>query len=87
MAPSKLMKQLCWCGNPDLKELSPEYLRCDVCSTLISKSFPANDITTIADEETDFYGKKYWLDHQVEDLGLASIEQRSRSDFVDRCGL
>ena len=83
----KLMKQLCWCGNPDLKEFSAEYLRCDVCSTLISKSFPTNDITTIADEETDFYGKKYWLDHQVEDLGLATIEQRSRSDLVDRCGL
>jgi glycosyltransferase involved in cell wall biosynthesis/2-polyprenyl-3-methyl-5-hydroxy-6-metoxy-1,4-benzoquinol methylase len=81
------MKQLCWCGNPNVEEFSPEYLRCDVCSTLISKSFPANDITTIRDEAADFYGKKYWLDHQVEELGLGSIEQRSRTDLVDRCGL
>jgi 2-polyprenyl-3-methyl-5-hydroxy-6-metoxy-1,4-benzoquinol methylase len=82
----KLMNQLCWCRNPDLQDFSPQYWRCDVCSTLISKSFPSTDITAIADEEGDFYGKKYWLDHQVEELGLDSIEQRSRSDLLDRCG-
>jgi 2-polyprenyl-3-methyl-5-hydroxy-6-metoxy-1,4-benzoquinol methylase len=81
------MNQLCWCGNSDLKEFSPGYLRCDVCSTLISKSFPSTDITAINDEEVDFYGKKYWLDHQVKELGLPSIGQRSRSDLLDRCGL
>jgi len=81
------MNQLCWCGNPVLKEFSPDYLRCDRCSTLISKSAPAVDITAITDEEVDFYGKKYWLDHQVKELGLPSIEQRSRSDLLDRCDL
>jgi 2-polyprenyl-3-methyl-5-hydroxy-6-metoxy-1,4-benzoquinol methylase/glycosyltransferase involved in cell wall biosynthesis len=80
------MNQHCWCGNTDLKEFSPEYWRCDVCSTLMSKSFPVVDITAIANEDGDFYGKKYWLEHQVEELGLASIEQRSRSDLLDRCG-
>src|SRR5262249_48939528 len=80
------MNQHCWCGNRDLEEFSPEYWRCDVCCTLISKSFPSIDITAITDEDADFYGKKYWLDHQVKELGLASIEQRSRSDLLDRCG-
>ena len=80
------MNQHCWCGNPDLKEFSPEYLLCDICSTLISKSFPSVDVTIVADEEVDFYGKKYWFDHQVKKLGLASLEQRSRSDLLDRCG-
>jgi hypothetical protein len=80
------MNQLCWCGNPDLQDFSPEYWRCDVCSTLISKSFPSGDITAITDEDGDFYGKKYWLEHQVEKLGLETIEQRSRSDLLDRCG-
>jgi 2-polyprenyl-3-methyl-5-hydroxy-6-metoxy-1,4-benzoquinol methylase len=84
--PQKLMNQLCWCRNPDLQDFSPQYWRCDVCSTLISKSFPATDITVTADEDGDFYGKKYWLDHQVDELGLQSIEERSRSDFLDRCG-
>jgi 2-polyprenyl-3-methyl-5-hydroxy-6-metoxy-1,4-benzoquinol methylase len=80
------MNQLCWCGNPDLRDFSPGYWRCDICSTLISKSFPSGDITAITDEDGDFYGKKYWLEHQVEKLGLETIEQRSRSDLLDRCG-
>ena len=84
--PQKLMNQLCWCRNPDLQDFSPQYWRCEVCSTLISKSFPSTDITAIVDEDGDFYGKKYWLDHQVQELGLDSIEQRSRSDLLDRCG-
>jgi glycosyltransferase involved in cell wall biosynthesis/2-polyprenyl-3-methyl-5-hydroxy-6-metoxy-1,4-benzoquinol methylase len=84
--PLITMNQLCWCGNPDLQDFSPEYLRCNVCSTLMSKSFPSADVTAITNEESDFYGKKYWLDHQVEELGLASIVERSRSDLLDRCG-
>src|ERR1700732_1095970 len=80
------MKQLCWCGNPDLKEFSPEYWRCDVCSTLISKSLSSIDVTEISDEEKDFYGKKNWLEDQREQVGLTSIEERSRSDLLDRSG-
>jgi 2-polyprenyl-3-methyl-5-hydroxy-6-metoxy-1,4-benzoquinol methylase len=79
------MNLLCWCGNPNLQEFSPDYWRCEVCSTLITKSFPSIDITVISDEDKDFYGKKYWRDHQVEELGLDSIEERSRTDLLDRC--
>src|SRR5438132_8926841 len=80
------MNRLCWCGNSKLQEFSPEYWRCDVCSTLISKGLPSADLTKIGNEDADFYGKKYWLDHQINELGLASIEERSRSDLLDRCG-
>jgi glycosyltransferase involved in cell wall biosynthesis/2-polyprenyl-3-methyl-5-hydroxy-6-metoxy-1,4-benzoquinol methylase len=79
------MNQICWCGNADLQDFSPKYLRCDVCSTLMSKSFPSADVTAITDEDADFYGRKYWLDHQVDELGLASIVERSQSDLLDRC--
>src|ERR1700688_2304370 len=47
----KLMNLLCWCGNPDLQEYSPDYWRCDVCSTLVAKSFPSIDITAISEED------------------------------------
>jgi 2-polyprenyl-3-methyl-5-hydroxy-6-metoxy-1,4-benzoquinol methylase len=80
------MNKLCWCENSNLEEFSPGYWRCSVCSTLISKSLPSVDITAISDEDGDFYGKTYWLDHQVKELGLTSIEERSRSDLLDRCG-
>src|ERR1700730_4020513 len=79
------MNLLCWCGNPNLQEYSLDYWRCDVCSTLVAKSFPSIDITAISEEDEDFYGRKYWRDHQVNELGLASIEERSRTDLLDRC--
>jgi 2-polyprenyl-3-methyl-5-hydroxy-6-metoxy-1,4-benzoquinol methylase/glycosyltransferase involved in cell wall biosynthesis len=79
------MSQSCWCGNTNLKDFSDDYWLCEVCSTLVVKSFPSADLTLVKDEDRDLYGKKYWLDHQVQQLGLPSIEERSRTDLLDRC--
>jgi 2-polyprenyl-3-methyl-5-hydroxy-6-metoxy-1,4-benzoquinol methylase len=77
----------CWCGNADLAPFSTEYVRCPSCETLVARNFPQDEVTSIANDETDFYGKEYWLSHQTQALGLTSIEERSRADFLDRCGL
>jgi 2-polyprenyl-3-methyl-5-hydroxy-6-metoxy-1,4-benzoquinol methylase/FtsZ-binding cell division protein ZapB len=80
------MNKSCWCGNTNLQEFSLEYWQCDVCTTLVSKASSTVDVTAIDDDDKDFYGKKYWLEHQVEELGLPTIQERSRSDLLDRCG-
>ncbi|XUY29663.1 class I SAM-dependent methyltransferase [Agrobacterium sp. rho-8.1] len=38
----------------------------------------------VADDEADFYGKKYWLEHQNKDLGFPNIFQRAKLDLTDR---
>ena len=39
---------------------------------------------TVNDDETDFYGKQYWLSHQQQDLGNPDIYARSRNDLKER---
>jgi 2-polyprenyl-3-methyl-5-hydroxy-6-metoxy-1,4-benzoquinol methylase len=38
----------------------------------------------VHDDETDFYGKKYWIDHQKQDLGFPDIHTRARNDLTER---
>ncbi|MBB3944607.1 2-polyprenyl-3-methyl-5-hydroxy-6-metoxy-1,4-benzoquinol methylase [Rhizobium skierniewicense] len=38
----------------------------------------------VTDDEADFYGKKYWLEHQNKDLGFPNIFQRAKLDLTDR---
>lgn len=67
----------CWCGNSSLREYSDEYLRCDVCGTLVSKldiSYDANDIS----DDGDFYGETYWSEKM-----LAAANKNSLSELVD----
>jgi len=80
-----LMDLACWCDNKELKKFSEEYLLCDSCNTLIVDkiNLPTDNIPF--DDETDLYGKNYWLDHQSSDLELPNIYHRSRSDLSDRC--
>lgn len=67
----------CWCGNTALREYSDEYLRCDVCGTLVSRrdiSYDANDIS----DENDFYGEAYWSKKM-----LAAANKNTLSELVD----
>jgi glycosyltransferase involved in cell wall biosynthesis/2-polyprenyl-3-methyl-5-hydroxy-6-metoxy-1,4-benzoquinol methylase len=80
------MKPICWCGNIDLTNFSSDYFHCSQCDTLIVKDFPQKEISRVSNDEEDFYGKRYWLSHQTEELGLQSIQDRSRTDLLDRCG-
>ena len=75
----------CWCGNTDLMEFSPGYLRCPMCETLVATQMLAPDVARIKDDNRDFYGREYWFSHQEKDLGFANIMTRARVDLSERC--
>ncbi|HSN66163.1 MAG TPA: methyltransferase domain-containing protein, partial [Fusibacter sp.] len=51
---------------------------------MVSLNPLSDEQLTVHDDETDFYGKQYWLDHQSQDLGFPDIYVRSRKDFIER---
>lgn len=67
----------CWCGNTELHAYSDEYLRCDVCGTLISRLDILYDANAISDE-SDFYGEAYWSKKM-----LAAANKNSLGELVD----
>lgn len=67
----------CWCGNAKLHEYSNEYLKCDVCGTLVSRLDISYDANAISDE-SDFYGEEYWSKKM-----LAAANKNSLSELVD----
>jgi 2-polyprenyl-3-methyl-5-hydroxy-6-metoxy-1,4-benzoquinol methylase len=78
------MERNCWCGNTDLTPFSSDYAECRVCGTLVSQNSLSDDQLTVKDDETDFYGKQYWLTHQNQDLGFPNIYARARNDLTER---
>lgn len=74
----------CWCGPAKLVEFSPEYAVCSACGTLVSQQSLADEQLLVQDDDTDFYGKKYWLGHQQQDLGFPDIYARARNDLTER---
>jgi 2-polyprenyl-3-methyl-5-hydroxy-6-metoxy-1,4-benzoquinol methylase len=74
----------CWCGNTDLLPFSAEYLVCSACGTLVSLVGMSTEELQVSNDETDFYGKQYWLDHQSGDLGFPDIYKRARIDLTER---
>lgn len=74
----------CWCGSTELLPFSPEYAECSVCGTLVSLVGMSPEELTVSDDETDFYGKAYWLGHQSDDLGFPDIHKRARADLTER---
>src|SRR5689334_12674872 len=78
-------KRHCWCGNTELIDFSTDYGICSSCGTLVSQVGLSDVQLTVHDDNTDFYGKEYWLSHQTQDLGFPDIYQRSRQDIPERC--
>jgi 2-polyprenyl-3-methyl-5-hydroxy-6-metoxy-1,4-benzoquinol methylase len=74
----------CWCGSENFLPFSPEYVECNVCRTLVSLVGMSPEELTVSDDETDFYGKAYWLGHQSDDLGFPDIHKRARVDLTER---
>lgn len=74
----------CWCGNAHLIPFSHSYSRCDSCGTLVSLESPPPEDLLVKDDETDFYGKQYWLQHQTDSLGFGDIQSRVRKDLAER---
>ncbi|MBD2232053.1 class I SAM-dependent methyltransferase [Phormidium tenue] len=75
---------VCWCGNADLSPFSSEYSECKSCETLVSLTPLTTAQLAVNDDDTDFYGKQYWLNHQRQDLGFPDIRSRSRNDLTER---
>ncbi len=75
----------CWCGGETHENYSDGYDRCTECGTLRTKTWPRNDPARVTDDEGDFYGKKYWLEHQSVDLGHPTLIDRARWDLPERC--
>lgn len=74
----------CWCGNKKLHLFNDEYEECTDCGTLVSLVGFRPDQLQVVNDDSDFYGKQYWLDHQSSDLGFPSIYDRARSDLTER---
>jgi 2-polyprenyl-3-methyl-5-hydroxy-6-metoxy-1,4-benzoquinol methylase len=75
----------CWCGAEALEPFSPNYARCTACGTLVGQAGLPDEQLAVRDDETDYYGKRYWLEHQREELGLPDIYERARRDLPERC--
>jgi 2-polyprenyl-3-methyl-5-hydroxy-6-metoxy-1,4-benzoquinol methylase len=67
-----------------LLAFSQEYSVCPECGTLVSQQSLADDQLRVQNDDTDFYGKQYWLDHQKQDLGFPDIHARARNDLPER---
>lgn len=74
----------CWCGAASFRAFGPNYLECTTCGTLVSQKGLSPEELTVVNDESDFYGKKYWLDHQQSDLDLPGFNTRTRNDLPER---
>lgn len=74
----------CWCTGQAFEPFTADYGVCRSCGTLVSQSSLPDEAYRVSDDESDFYGKKYWLEHQGADLGYPDIFERSRKDLVGR---
>jgi len=74
----------CWCGGSRLDTFGEGYLECAACGTLVRAERGTADVTRVADEERDVYGRAYWFERQAE-LGLPDLEARGRADLPERC--
>lgn len=77
------MSSKCWCGSEHFLEFNKDYDLCASCNTLVWKEKNHNLSQTIFSEEEDYYGARYWLEHQRE-MGLPDIYERIDSDWLDR---
>jgi 2-polyprenyl-3-methyl-5-hydroxy-6-metoxy-1,4-benzoquinol methylase len=75
----------CWCGANSLEEFGPDYLLCTSCETLVGQAGLTDEATLVHDDDVDYYGKQYWLEHQGDVLGLPDVYARVRQDLPERC--
>ncbi|SAL51122.1 type 11 methyltransferase [Caballeronia sordidicola] len=74
----------CWCGNTDYQPFGPNYGECTVCGTLVYLLEMPPEKLLVHDDESDFYGKNYWLERQKDEFGTADIFSRARTDLTER---
>ncbi len=76
--------RICWCGNKKFHPFNTQYGKCQVCGTLMYLKDTPPEQFLVKDDETDYYGKKYWLEHQQDAFGYPEIYTRARNDLTDR---
>lgn len=74
----------CWCGNTDLVPFGPDYVECRQCGTLVLRKQLSVADLAVDDDDSAFYGKQYWLQHQQADLDQPDIYARARGDLPER---
>ena len=75
----------CWCGSNQFDEFSEHYGKCKVCGSLVCQTYHADlDSLKVKNDDTDFYGREYWLSHQTQDYNHPDIYQRARQDLPER---
>jgi len=79
-----MAKRACWCGSEEFSEFSAEYARCVACGTLVELMALSDEDLAVKDDDSDFYGKQYWLEHQSKDFGYPNIFERAKKDLTDR---
>ena len=82
--PLPLTRTPCWCGEIEGPEIGPDYRRCAHCGTGVVSVMPPGAHFTVQNDERDFYGKSYWLEHQ-KTRGLPDVVERARTDPSERC--
>ncbi|HSF31895.1 MAG TPA: class I SAM-dependent methyltransferase [Candidatus Tectomicrobia bacterium] len=85
MAIERVDISRCWCGSDRLTPFADQYLRCDVCGTLINSPRLPDGCFAAGDGARNFYSKDYWFDYQRERHGFPDIVQRARDDLTERC--
>ncbi len=75
----------CWCGNTQLEPYSDAYALCRECYTLVAITGRQGAGAQASSNDTGFYGKHYWTEHQREVLGQNDIRSRSVADVAERC--
>ncbi|MBD2109757.1 class I SAM-dependent methyltransferase [Nodosilinea sp. FACHB-13] len=74
----------CWCGSAEFSAFSPDYSECKICKTLVLQNSLPDNYLIVKNDETDFYGKQYWLGHQNRDFGYPDVYERARNDLTER---
>lgn len=75
----------CWCGNKELQNYNEDYSICNSCNSLVLKEVKNKDFYLVNEDENDFYGKNYWIDHMKKDYGFPDIFELSRTQLYERC--
>ena len=73
----------CWCSSSKLERFSGAYSRCAQCGILVYQGKAPSEF--VLDDSTDFYGHRYWFEHQSGRFGFPNIEERAVADLRERC--
>jgi hypothetical protein len=51
----------------------------------VVKNWPPTEQFDVVRDESNFYGRRYYESHVIQDYGLPSLGERARNDLNERC--